>query len=282
MCDLLVARSVATEDGRTLFAKNSDRPPEEIQIVEFSEPRRESVTRTTYLRIPGHHGATLRTFVSRPVWSWGAEHGVNEAGVAIGNAAIYTTLDPRDFPDALTGMDLVRLGLERGESAEESLAIITEAIEVFGQGGSGHDPRVPRRPYWSSFLIVDAHRAVVLETSGREWATHDVSECWAISNRVTLPEFQSHRHPRQPVETMVDPRLHESLDVLARRPVSISALRGHLSSHEATSTGWNVCMHNDVQVTTASIIAALSTDGEPEVHHLIGSPCRTEWERLRW
>ena len=40
---------------------------------------------------------------------WGLEHGVNEAGVAAGNATIYTTLDPRGVPDGLTGMDLVRL-----------------------------------------------------------------------------------------------------------------------------------------------------------------------------
>ena len=56
---------------------------------------------------------------SRPEWMWGLEHGVNEAGVAAGNATIYTTLDPRGVPDGLTGMDLVRLALERAADRGE-------------------------------------------------------------------------------------------------------------------------------------------------------------------
>ncbi|MFZ9157045.1 MAG: C69 family dipeptidase [Ilumatobacteraceae bacterium] len=282
MCDLLVARGTTTDDGRTLFAKNSDRPPGELQVIEFSEPRLEGITRATYLDIPGHTAPTLRAFISRPRWGWGAEHGVNIAGVAIGNATIYTTLDPRDFPDALTGMDLVRLGLERGRTAEESLSVITSCIERFGQGGSGHDPRGPRRPYWNSFLVADSTSAWVLETSGRTWMAHAVADTWALSNRVTLPEFEFHRHPRQPVEKLVDPRLESSRAVLARRPVSMLDVREHLSSHGMTSDGWDVCMHNDVQVTASSLIAALNAQGEPEVHHLRGNPCGGNWVRLRW
>ena len=35
MCDLLVALPPATANGRTLFAKNSDRPPDEEQVLEW-------------------------------------------------------------------------------------------------------------------------------------------------------------------------------------------------------------------------------------------------------
>ena len=282
MCDLLVARPTTTDDGRTLFAKNSDRPPGEVQVVEFTEPRFEGHTRATHVSIPGHSSSTLRAVISRPSWGWGAEHGVNVAGVAIGNATIYTTLDPRDSPDALTGMDLVRLGLERGHSADEALSVITSSIERFGQGGSGHDPGSPRRPYWSSFLIVDATTAWVLETSGSTWMSHEVTDTWALSNRVTLPEFDRHRHPRQPVETLVDPRLESTRDFLSRRPVSMSGVADHLSSHGVTSDGWDVCMHADMQETTASMIVALTPGREPEVLHLLGHPCRGNWDRLRW
>ena len=54
MCDCLVALGPATGDGHTLFAKNSDRPPREVQVLEWFEPRSETRTRTTYLEIEPH------------------------------------------------------------------------------------------------------------------------------------------------------------------------------------------------------------------------------------
>jgi dipeptidase len=103
-----------------------------------------------------------------PKWCWGAEHGVNEAGVAMGNETIYTTNDPRTAPPALIGMDLVRLALERAASAVEAVHVVSEMINTYGQGGSGHDTSNGERarPYWSSFLIADSSDAWVVETSG--------------------------------------------------------------------------------------------------------------------
>lgn len=283
MCDLLVALGDATGNGATIFAKNSDRPPSERQVVEIVEPRVEDVTRTTYLTIPGASDPTVRCVISRPDWGWGAEHGVNIDGVAIGNATVFTTLDPRPFPDALTGMDLVRLGLERAHDAHEAVGVITRAIERFGQGGSGHDPAAPRRPYWSSFLVADPRSAWVLETSGREWATEQVRSVRAISNRITIPHFDDRRHPHQPVETLVDPRLRSTNQFLETRPVNVDGIGRHLASHGMGSHGWDVCMHVDgVEETTASLIAVLNTDGEPEIRMTQGSPCRQPWTLVRW
>lgn len=283
MCDLLVALGDVTEHGVTIFAKNSDRPPSERQVVELVEPRVEDVTRTTYLSIPGSTGPTVRCIISRPEWGWGAEHGVNIDGVAIGNATIYTTLDPRPFPDALTGMDLVRLGLERAHDAREAVDVITDAIERFGQGGSGHGPTTSRRPYWSSFLVADPRSAWVLETSGREWATEAVRSVRAVSNRTTIPHFDDRRHPRQPVETLVDPRLRSTDEFLAARPVTVDGVARHLSSHGMGADGWDVCMHVDgVEETTASMIAVLGDRGEPEIRMTQASPCRAPWSLVRW
>src|SRR6201995_4340249 len=113
MCDTLCA------PGRRgmVFAKNSDRPPGEVQIT-WPFGRRSSAgctLRTQYLTIgdTGAHAA----FLSCPTWLWGAEHGVNEHGVAIGNERIATTHDAAGAPPALIGMDLVRLGLERARTA---------------------------------------------------------------------------------------------------------------------------------------------------------------------
>src|SRR5688572_18986878 len=151
---------------------------------------------------------------------WGVEHGVNDAGVAAGNATIYTTLDPRSAPDGLTGMDLVRLVLERCDRAADGVALIERLLQEVGQGGSGHAGS--RRPYWSSFLLADPAEAFVVETSGTALAVEAVSDVRATSNRTTIPAFDaSHRHPRQPAATLVDPRLTASRAALAGRPVTV-------------------------------------------------------------
>jgi hypothetical protein len=284
MCDTLVALGSATASGATLFAKNSDRPPDEVQHVRWSAPRvDDAVTRVTHLAVAAHDGPTHGCLLSVPSWCWGAEHGVNDAGVAIGNEAIYTTLDPRAAPPALTGLDLVRLGLERSASAEEAVSVVTSLLERYGQGGTGHDPRGRSgpKPYWSSFLLADPHHAYVVETSGREWAVERVAEVRAISNRTTIPAFDArHRHPRQRVETLVDPRWHASNAVLARRPVDVDAVVAHLRSHDSCAVdGWSVCMHGAdaagtlVEQTTASMVAELRAGGS-RAWVTVGAPCR--------
>ena len=279
MCDCLVALPVATDGRCTLFAKNSDRPPGERQVVEWSPPRRdEGSVQATHIALAAHPVATLGCVLSRPAWGWGAEHGVNEAGVAIGNTTVYTTLDPRGASVGLTGMDLVRLALERASSAAEAVHVITTLIETHGQGGSGHDPAtVPHgRPYWNAFLVASATAAFVIDTSGRSWAVEQVADVRAISNRTSIAGFDdAHRHPRQPVERLVDPRWRASQRVLAQRPVTVDALQAHLRSHDSCGdAGWSVCMHAaEVEATTASMIVQLSPATAPLVWALTGSPC---------
>lgn len=282
MCDLLVALAPVTA-SHTIFAKNSDRPPDETQIIEVSAPRVETVTRCTYIEVEPHAAPTLSCVLSRPAWGWGAEHGVNEAGLAMGNATIYTTLDPRPFPDALTGMDVVRLALERCETAREATALVTVLLEVYGQGGSGHAPGRARRPYWNSFLIADPVDAWVVETSGREWEARQVDDVWATSNRTTIDTFDRFRHPRQPVGTLVDPRLDSTRELLRRRPVDVDAVREHLARHGVADGGWDVCMHVDgVECTTASMIVELPVGAEPVVLMAQGSPCVTPYRSIRF
>jgi hypothetical protein len=281
VCDILCALGPATADGVTRFAKNSDRPVGERQVLEWLAPRCEATTRTTYLEIPAVR-ETLGVLGSRPEWMWGVEHGVNEAGVAAGNATIYTTLDPRAFPDTLTGMDLVRLALERASTAAAAVEVITSLIERHGQGGSGHAGG--HRPYWSSFLVADPAAAFVVETSGRDCAVEPVERTRAISNRTTIPSFDAaHRHPRQPVETLVDPRWHASQAVLAHEPVTTEALEAHLASHAGGEDGWTVCMHVEgVEETTAAMVAELPEGASPRVWFAEGSPCQNPFLRRKW
>lgn len=285
MCDLLCALPDAT-GAATLFAKNSDRPPAEAQSFEWLAPRLDrGRLRTTHIDLPAPARPTLGVFGSRPAWGWGLEQGVNEAGVAAGNAAIYTTLDPRSVPDALTGMDIVRLVLERCATAAAAVALIEELLASVGQGGSGHD--LVQRPYWSSFLLADPTAAHVVETSGNEMAVEAVVAVRATSNRTTIPAFDAlHRHPRQPVAVLVEPRLEASVRVLTGRPVTVGSLQAHLASHDGGEDGWTVCMHVDnpehQEATTAAMVAELPVGASPIVHHLVGSPCRGTWDTFRF
>jgi hypothetical protein len=283
VCDLLCALPPAT-GGATLFAKNSDRPPAERQELEWHAPRLDvRATVATHVEIAPHPAPTLGVLGSRPAWGWGLEHGVNEAAVAAGNATIYTTLDPRGAPAGLTGMDLVRLALERADTAAGAVAVIEMLLDTVGQGGSGHDG--VDRPYWSSFLVADPTSAFVIETSGNERAVEAVARTRAISNRTTIASFDAtHRHPGQPVAQLVDPRWRASQSVLAHEPVTVGTLTAHLSSHVGGDDGWTVCMHVDAddhqEATTAAMVVELPAGGPPIAHVATGSPCTSAWHRI--
>jgi dipeptidase len=180
MCDTAVAVGTATASGHVLFAKNSDRHPNECQPL-FHAPRRAHQAGATlqcqYIEIP-EAAETWEVIGSRPWWLWGFETGVNEWGVAIGNEAV---LSKEPFlQTGLLGMDLVRLGLERGKTAYEALHVIVDLLERHGQGGSAEVNGV--RYYHNAFIIADPREAWVLETAGRYWAAERVTGARAISN----------------------------------------------------------------------------------------------------
>jgi len=183
-CDSLVALGNSTVDGAVLFAKNSDRPAGECQpLVQL--PRRGyvagSTLRCTYIEVP-QVAETARLIGSHPFWCWGFEHGLNEHGVAIGNHTVFTK-DPLSGK-GLIGMDLVRLGLERADSAEHAVEVITALVATYGQGGSGYCDK--DWPYHNSFLVADRRSAFVLETSDRRWAVRRVHDVGSVSNHLTI------------------------------------------------------------------------------------------------
>jgi secernin len=183
-CDSMVALGGATADGAALFAKNSDRPAAEPQPL-LQRPAQRFVPgtplRCTYVEIP-QVAETARLIGSRPHWCWGFEHGLNEHGVAIGNHTVFTK-DELGAP-GLIGMDLVRLGLERGHSAMQAAEVITALAEAHGQGGSGYADK--DWPYHNSFLISDRHEAYRLEISDRRWALRRVRELDSVSNHLGI------------------------------------------------------------------------------------------------
>jgi secernin len=185
-CDTLVALPEATADGSTLFGKNSDRPCLECQPLVQFPPRRHakgSRVQCQYLTLPQVR-KTHGFLGSQPYWLWGVEHGVNDCRVAIGNEAVFT----RDrLPEiGLLGMDLVRLALERAETAEDALLLMIELIERYGQGGGAHPGT--DFGYHNSFLMADPKEAWILETSGRRWAAKRVEGVGSISNHVAVED----------------------------------------------------------------------------------------------
>lgn len=185
MCDTMVALPGATARGIVLFAKNSDRDPNEAQVLTYV-PRTQhpegAVVRCTNMEVPQVR-ETYAVLLSRPFWMWGCEMGVNEHGVVMGNEAVFTR-EPYEKRSGLLGMDMMRLALERAATAREGLDWLVRLLETYGQGGNCGFAR--RFYYHNAFLIADPREAWVLETAGRRWAARQVHDVYAISNGLTI------------------------------------------------------------------------------------------------
>ena len=185
MCDTFVFLPENTKNGSLFFAKNSDREPNEPQLIE-NIPAKDyplgSNLRCTYVTIPQVEH-THSVMLSRPSWIWGAEMGINEFGVVIGNEAVFSKVKAQIEP-GIIGMDYLRLGLERAENAIGALRVITDLLNEYGQGGNcGFS-----HPFYyhNSYLIADSNEAWKLETVGKEWAAKRIRNFGAISNALTI------------------------------------------------------------------------------------------------
>jgi len=198
-CDTWVALRNATADHSVLLAKNSDRPPMEAQpLVQIARGRHapNEMVKCTYIAIP-QVAETYAHIGSKIWWAFGYEHGMNEHGVAIGNEAVWSK-EPYQWGDGLLGMDLLRLGLERGKTAYEAMHVIIALLEKYGQSGDCERPgEWGKANYHNSFLIADPKEAWVLETAGRYWVAKRITEgVYSISNIYTIEKQWDEAHPR--------------------------------------------------------------------------------------
>ncbi|MFH2007526.1 MAG: peptidase U34 [bacterium] len=282
MCDTVVV----VRPGRVLFAKNSDRDPNEAQLL-YWQPRQThpagAELRCTWVSVP-QVAETHAVLLSRPFWCWGAEMGTNEHGVTIGNEAVFTRRQMRPF--GLTGLDLLRLALERASTAAGAVEVICELIETVGQGG-GAGLENQRFRYHNSFLVADPSGAFVLETADRHWAVEEVTGARAISNALTISAF-AERHGAGFKSWVARARERRSrsqtLAAMVHAPGDLMRLlRDHgPGRREPTYTLWNgcmdtLCMHAGgvaaASQTTGSWVAELRPDG---VQHWVtgtAAPC---------
>jgi secernin len=282
MCDTLAIR----HDGVVYFAKNSDREPGEAQLVVRVPPvvnDTRKKLKATYIEIDqmaNRHGVIL----SKPFWMWGAEMGANDRGVVIGNEAVFTKVMEKE--NGLIGMDLLRLGLERGDTAEHAMRVIIELIETYGQGGiCGF--RDKRLRYDNSFIIMDSEQIWILETAGRHWVAKKVDSYGAISNCLTIECDYDLKSKGLEDFARSQQRLNLSMNCLLKIESSqknllqhmMNSLRRHQDEVTAPAKGSNadVCMHAAGLIrrsqTCGSMVSRLS---ENQSHHFFtgtSAPC---------
>ena len=198
-CDTWVALRNATADHSVILAKNSDRPPMEAQVLVHMARRRHAPgekVQCTYIEIP-QVAESYEHIGSKIWWAFGYEQGMNEYGVSIGNEAVWSK-EPYQWGDGLLGMDLLRLGLERGKSAYEAMHVMVDLLEKYGQSGDAERAgEWGKANYHNSFLLADPTAAWVLETAGRYWVAKHLTEgVYSISNIYTIEKSWDEAHPR--------------------------------------------------------------------------------------
>ena len=276
MCDTLVRMR---PEG-PLFGKNSDRSPNEPNLVLFFPAAKpaEKTVKCTYLEIP-QVAATHAVLLVKPSWMWGAEMGMNDKGLLIGNEAVFTKGSDKKT-ERLTGMDLLRLALERAEDVHSALETLLGLLETYGQGGNcGFD-----KPFFydNSFLLADRKEALVLETCGKRWVAKRVEGAGNISNRLsldadfTLSSSESNlgfaRHFSEPVFTLFSrsaDRRDQAARGLKKAPFGTKEMIALLQSHRredarslyANGDVGSLCMHKSLlgDHTTGSLVADLGT-----------------------
>ncbi|MBE6919076.1 MAG: peptidase U34 [Ruminococcaceae bacterium] len=273
MCDTL-GRLLS---GSAVFAKNSDRSPNEIQLTEFY-PARSGLSgelACTYITVP-QASETYSVLLSRPGWMWGAEIGVNEFGLCIGNEAVFTK--GAYGKTGLTGMDLLRLALERCRNAQDAVSLITELLQQYGQGGNcGYDHDFY---YDNAFLIMDRTALYVLETCGKEWVCKQYSSV-SISNRLSIGADGDRysgavcdfcKKHTEPIYTTFSGSGHRKAQTArflgAEEPLAgcMAALRSHdhgVADPFAKGTVSSACMHYGGMIgdhTTASMVVSLEAN----------------------
>ncbi|MEG2015324.1 MAG: peptidase U34 [Clostridia bacterium] len=144
--------------------------------------RSSQTVKCTYIEIPQVE-VTNAIMLYKPSWIWGAEMGSNEYGVTIGNEAVFTKSKGKKV-ERLIGMDMLRLALERSDSARSAIEVLIDLLDKYGQGGNcGFD-----KPFYydNSFLVCDGREAFIMETAGNKYCVKQCEGNANISNRLSL------------------------------------------------------------------------------------------------
>ncbi len=285
MCDTLVYHD---EIKSSYFAKNSDRHPNELQLIQYTDFREKDLNPNNYkVRLKKYEDgpyAVLKevipkfenkysAIISRPAWIWGAEMGINEVGVSIGNEAVFPKIKIEE--KALLGMDILRLALHNSKTAKEALNFIIHIIETYKQGGDASYAGKSIK-YCNSFLIKDDFDAYKLETAGKHWAYKKISKYDSISNSYSITgdydkcdENSKGKNFKKEYENKIitffaqgNLRRNYTFSHLKEKEINLAEikaiLRSHISPQNRKKNGMkSICMHSGKLIksdTTASLI----------------------------
>jgi dipeptidase len=182
--DMMAALGRAAVDGQALFGHNATgRPgtPFGLERTSGGSHAPDERVRATRIELPQAR-RTHAVLGCRPGGAWGYCHGLNEHGVAAGCTRLRTRLR-LDTP-GLTGPDLVRLALERGQTARQALETLIGLIAHHGQGAFSDCPDDPGHD--AAILLADAQAAFLVEASGSAWVCQEVAEVRAASDVCTI------------------------------------------------------------------------------------------------
>ena len=306
MCDTLAFFS-RVESGRSFFAKNSDRDPGEPQIIEMVHDAGQNFE-TDFLseKLAKYTEGPFRSLkkifpqfehpyaalISRPLWIWGAEMGINEKGVAIGNEAVFSKEKLNDA--GLLGMDILRLALHNAEDADAAADFIIHLLEKQGQGGNGSYSGTLK--YHNSFLIKDRKKAIVLESSANSWVCREVLDSASISNCYTIEnDYQraSENLQGKNITKTLESRFYTffakghfrqkySSGYIKNRDKNLSQtfslLRSHINTHNNRPKGGmkSLCVHPGILVrseTTSSMVVDYYGSQQIIWHTSAPNPC---------
>jgi len=185
MCDSFAVLPSHSADGSLFFGKSADCEVNEAHHLVRIPRRRHapgSAVRATHLVIPQAE-QTWEMVLSKSYWTYGAEIGMNEFGLAIANEAVHPVI-PAETRDGLITMDLLRLGLERGRNCVEAIEVMTSLLKQFGQ--SGNCEVRGNSHFDGSYILSDQKEAWILETAGREFAARPIKGAESISNLYSI------------------------------------------------------------------------------------------------
>ncbi|UJR38453.1 hypothetical protein I4U23_031121 [Adineta vaga] len=184
-CDTMVVMSDVTDDGSIIFAKNSDRQANEPLSTRYISSQNypsNSKVKTTYIEIDQVE-QTYSCILFSPTNIFGAEMGFNSCGLVVGNEALFTKVSSEN--EGLTGMDLVRLVLERCRTSREGKDEIISLINKYDQGGNCGFSSLMY--YHSSFLLIDCSEGWIIETIGKDYAAKKITKgIYTMSNIISF------------------------------------------------------------------------------------------------
>ncbi len=175
-CDMVVALNEATVQGHTLVGINHHDFRPQVQClrrIAGAVHAPDEMLRLGPILLPQMR-RTFTVLGNQPPETWGLTHGLNDSGVVAGFCRWQSRMPARET--GLLGTDLIRLALERSQSADQAMHTLTDLI-------SRHGLRSDGRPAPDNiFLLADAKEAFVVEAAGTFWALLECQHVRAVSD----------------------------------------------------------------------------------------------------